>query len=174
MKFMHAHGIAHRNPQLDRDAIVYDPTYCYPEGFHPIITKMNQCFTSEAFHYSRTEKPVTYYFTDFRTAKRYSIHSPPPTSSRRTRRGSRTRHRRRELAEESGVRDHPLRCKNNFAPEFMRPEKKCDPFKTDVYLLGVEISRRFLQVRDHPFALKGRRSHIADPTYNRNIEGLNG
>lgn len=155
MKFMHAHGIAHRNPQLDGEAIVYDPTDCYPEGFHPVVTKMNRCFTSEAFHYSRTEKPVTYYFTDFRTAKRYRIHPAPPTAGRRTRQGTRTRRRRRELMGESGVRDHPLRCKSNFAPEFMRPEKKCDPFKTDVYLLGMEISRKFLEVRVQFFEMLG-------------------
>ena len=56
---------------------------------------------------------------------------------------------------ESGVRDHPLRCKSNFAPEFMRPEKKCDPFKTDVYLLGMEISRKFLEVRVQFFEMLG-------------------
>ena len=53
------------------------------------------------------------------------------------------------------MRDHPLRWKNNFAPEFMRPEKKCNPFKVDVYLLGVEISRKFLEVGSYSSALKG-------------------
>ena len=54
------------------------------------------------------------------------------------------------------MRDYPLRWKNNFAPEFTRPEKKCDPFKVDIYLLGVEISRKFLEVRDSFFALEDK------------------
>jgi hypothetical protein len=156
MEFMHAHGVAHRNPQLNGNAIMYDPTPCYPEGFHPVITEMNQSFTSEAFHYSRTEKPVTYYFTDFRTAKRYHTHPIPPTAHHRTQQGTRTKPTRRKWVGESTVRDYPLRWKNNFAPEFARPEKKCDPFKVDVYLLGVEISRKFLEVRDSFFTLKDK------------------
>lgn len=55
------------------------------------------------------------------------------------------------------MRDYPLLWGNNFAPEFKRPEKKCNPFKVDVYLLGVEISRRFLEVRNYFFALKALR-----------------
>ena len=131
---MHAHGIAHRNPQLGGDAIMYDPTDCYPKGFHPVITKMNPSFTSEAFNYPRTERPVTYYFADLRTAKRYR------TARHRSKRKLR-------WVDEVTVMDYPLRWKNNFAPEFKTPEKKCDPFKVDVFLLGVEISRRFLEVR---------------------------
>ena len=166
MKFMHSHGIAHRNPQLSGDAIMYDPTSCYPEGFHPIITEMNRCFSSEAFHYTRTEKPVTYYFTDFRTAKRYRT-GPKPTTPR-----NRSKRRRRGV-NETTVMDYPLRWKNNFAPEFMTPEKKCDPFKVDVFLLGTEISRRFLEVRDDCFTSEEITILIL-LRFNRNIEGLNG
>lgn len=146
MKFMHAHGIAHRNPRLSGDAIMYDPTDCYPEGFHPVATKVDRCFTSEAFSYSRTERSVTYYFADLRTSKRYRTSPTPRGTHHRSKRRSRR-------ADEMSVMDFPLRWKNNFAPEFRTPEKKCDPFKVDVFLLGVEISRRFLEVRgfsSHP------------------------
>ena len=173
MKLMHAHGVAHRNPQLDGDAIMYDPTLCYPEGFHPVMTKTNRCFTSEAFHYSRTEKPVTYYFTDFRTAKRYHTHPTPPTAHHRTQQGTRTK-RRQKFVGTSRVRDYPLRWGNNFAPEFKRPEKKCNPFKVDVYLLGVEISRRFLEVRDYLELIVEDIASLIPRILNRNIEGLNG
>ena len=61
------------------------------------------------------------------------------------------------------MRDYPLLWGTNFAPEFTRPEKKCDPFKTDVYLLGVEISRQFPEVRDRFFALKIEDITFADP-----------
>ena len=61
------------------------------------------------------------------------------------------------------VRDYPLLWKN-FAPEFRRPEKKCDPFKVDVYLLGAEISRQFLEVGYHFFVIKGyHRADSAEP-----------
>lgn len=172
---MHAHGVAHRNPQLNGNAIVYDPTLCYPEGFHPVATKMNQCLTSEAFHYPRTEKPATYYFTDFRTAKRYHTHPTPPVAHSRTQKGTQAKRRRQKSVGELSVRDYPLRWKNNFAPEFRRPEKKCDPFKLDVYLLGVEISRQFLEVRDNLFALKVEGiTSLIPRMLNRNIGGLNG
>jgi len=171
---MHAHGVAHRNPRLDGDAIVYDPNLCYPEGFHPIMTKVNRCFTSEAFRYSRTEKPVTYYFIDFRTAKHYHTHPTPPTAHHRTQQGTRTK-RVREFVGESKVRDYPLLWGNNFAPEFRRPEKKCNPFKVDVYLLGVEISRRFLEVCNYFFASKAKDILSLIPRIpDRGIEGLNG
>lgn len=139
---MHAHGIAHRNPRLSGDSIMYDPTHCYPQGFHPIVTKMNRNFTNEAFSYSRTERPVTYYFADLRTAKRYRTGPTPRTTHHRSERKLRRAYQR-------AVLDYPLRWKNNFAPEFRTPERKCDPFKVDVFLLGVEISRRFLEVRDN-------------------------
>lgn len=73
------------------------------------------------------------------------------------------------------MRDYPLRWKNNFAPEFMRPEKKCDPFKTDVYLLGVEISRQFLEVRGWFFTtgVEGVTWLISRNT-DRSTGGLNG
>ena len=154
MAFMHAQGIAHRNPQLNGEAIMYDPTPCYPEGFHPVITHMNRGFISEAFRYSRTEKLVTYYFSDFKTAKQYHTHPTPPTTHHRTQKGTRTRGTRRKWVGESAVRDYPLLWKNNFAPEFMRPEKKCNPFKLDVYLLGEAISREILEVGDYFSVLK--------------------
>jgi hypothetical protein len=103
------------------------------------MTKMNRCLTGEASNYSRTERPVKYYFTDFRTAKRYCT---GPTSC--------TRPKGRLRWADEVVMDYPLRWKNNFAPEFTMPEKKCDPFKVDVFLLGAEISRRFMEVRDGP------------------------
>jgi serine/threonine protein kinase len=158
MKFMHAQGIAHRNPKLCGDAIMYDPTYCYPEGFHPVVTKMNRQLLSEAFNYSRTEKPVTYYFADLRTAKRYHIGPTPYTTHHRTER------RPKRADEVKNVMDYPLRWKDNFAPEFMTPERKCDPFKVDIFLLGVEISRRFLEVRGHSITSKREENHGADST----------
>ena len=118
------------------------------------MTQMNRCFISEAFYYSRTEKPVTYYFSDFRTAKHYHTHPTPPTAYHRTQRDSKKKRTGRKWVEESTVRDYPLRWKDNFAPEFMRPEKKCDPFKVDIYLLGTEISRQFLQVRNYSLTWK--------------------
>jgi hypothetical protein len=154
---MHAHGIAHRNPQLSGDAVMYDPTDCYPEGFHPVVTRMNRCFSSEAFSYSRTERPVTYYITGFQTAKRYRIKSASRAPRHRA-------ERRLRWADEVTVMDYPLLWKNNFAPEFTTPEKKCDPFKIDVFLLGAEISRRFFEVRVYPFMFKDEREHDTDST----------
>ena len=72
------------------------------------------------------------------------------------------------------MRDYPLRWGNNFAPEFKRPEKKCNPFKVDVYLLGVEISRRFLEVRDYLELIVEDIASLIPRILNRNIEGLNG
>ena len=152
---MHAHRVAHRNPQLNGDAIMYDPTPCYPEGFHPGTTWMNRNFISNASRYSRTEKPVTYYFSDIRTAKRYHTHPTPPTACHRTQWGAKTKRKVQKWVGESTIRDYPLRWKNNFAPEFTRPEKKCDPFKVDIYLLGAEISRKFLEVRGYFFTPNG-------------------
>jgi hypothetical protein len=40
-----------------------------------------------------------------------------------------------------------VRWKNNFAPEYKRPEEPCDPFALDVYLLGDTIKAHFLTVR---------------------------
>lgn len=174
MKFMHAQGVAHRNPQLNGDAIMYDPTPCYPEGFHPVVTKMNRCLTSEAFRYSRTIKPVTYYFADLQAAKRYHTHPTSPTTHHRTQQATRTK-RRRKSTGKSTVRDYPLLWKNNFAPEFRRPEKKCDPFKVDVYLLGVEISRQFLKVRGCSPALNVENTTVLIPrNFNRSIGGSSG
>jgi hypothetical protein len=170
MKYMHAQGIAHRNPRLDGDAMMYDPTECYPQGFHPAMTKVNRHFTCEAFNHSRTERPVTYYFADLRTAKRYRTGPTPRTTHHRS-------ERRMRWADEGTVTDYPLRWKNNFAPEFRTPEKKCDPFKVDVYLLGMEISRRFLEVRDRFIASRREgksRSMVTLVIFDRNTGDSNG
>ena len=87
-----------------------------------------------------------------------------------------TKRKRQKWVGESTARDYPFLWKNNFAPEFMRPEKKCDPFKVDVYLLGAEISRQFLEVCDCFFALRGEGivKLISARNVDRNTKGLNG
>lgn len=140
---------------------MYDPTPCYPEGFHPVMTQMGQCFINKAFRYSRTEKPVTCCFSDFRTAKHYHTRATPPTIHLQTQQDAQAKPTRPKWADEPSVRDFPLLWTTNCAPEFTWPEREWDPFKLDMFLLGNEISRQFLEVRGHSFALKDERGITA-------------
>lgn len=104
---------------------MYNPIRMYPHGYHRVITNMCPDLRHKATHYTRTERPPKYYFTDFCISRRYKD------------------------SDGDAAFDQVVRWKNNFAPEYKRPEIPCDQFALDVYLLGDVIRSQFLSVRTH-------------------------
>lgn len=109
-----------------------DPTALYPDLYHPMEINKTRDFRGKAKHFSRTQKPPRYYFVDFGLSRRYSPEDRPPL-------------------------EEIIRPGDKSVPEHQGDAEVCDPFPTDVYLLGNTIRTRFTNVR----ALVIRRCHIS-------------
>ncbi|KAJ7282659.1 hypothetical protein C8J57DRAFT_1499628 [Mycena rebaudengoi] len=118
LQFMHSNHVAHRD--CNANNIMMDGGPLFPRGFHPDIHhhKRTPSGLSNARHYTRTQRPIKYYFTDFGLTRRYGPEETSPL----------------EEVIEGGDRTVP-----EFEEIFM-----CDPFPTDIYYLGNMIKREFL------------------------------
>ncbi|KAF7797599.1 hypothetical protein EIP86_008799 [Pleurotus ostreatoroseus] len=113
LDFMHQHNVAHSGN------VMMDPGPLYPEMFHPISPDMNRTLTGKAKHFTRSERPVKYYFIDFGISGRYSsregISVPIHIGGDRT------------------------------VPEFQGSNETHNPFPTDVYYVGNLFREELLQ-----------------------------
>ncbi|EIW62679.1 uncharacterized protein TRAVEDRAFT_113187 [Trametes versicolor FP-101664 SS1] len=119
LRFLHAHHIAHRD--CGRNNIMMDPHPLYPQLYHFVSTSERRDMSGTAKHYTRTRKPVRYYFIDFGLSRRYNPAKGPPLS-------------------------RPIWGADRTVPEFHKSLEPCDPFPTDVYYLGNVIRTVFLDV----------------------------
>lgn len=103
-------------------SFMYDPSYIFPEGYHPIMTQMSRDLRRRAKHHSRTEFPPRYYITNFSYAKLYD--------------------------RSEGILDHPVFASDTSIPEYggLEYNNKHDPFAADVYMFGNMLRREFLEV----------------------------
>lgn len=98
-----------------------DATSLYPDGYHPVRVNRTQDLSKLAKHYTRTQRPVKYYLTDFGLSRQYKPEDRPP-------------------------REPPIRGADKSVPEFKDSDDPCDPFPTDVYYLGNMIRETFTEV----------------------------
>lgn len=102
--------------------IMMDARPMYPNGFHPRDTFLTPDYSSFAKYYSRTRRPVKYYFIDFGIARRFEESDANPTAV-------------------------PILSADRTVPEYQEDNTSArDPFSTDVYLLGNVIRKDFLEV----------------------------
>lgn len=102
-----------------------DPRPLYPDLYHFVSISKKRDMSGTAKNYTRTRKPVRYYFIDFGLSRRYNPAKGPP-------------------------RSRPIWGADRTVPEFHKSLDPCDPFPTDVYYLGNVIRTVFLDVRRHP------------------------
>ncbi|KAJ3556604.1 hypothetical protein NM688_g1936 [Phlebia brevispora] len=120
LDFLHDHGIAHRD--CHGGNIMMDPSHMYPQMFHPLNPDMDRTLTKKARHFSRTDRPVKYYFIDFGISEQYPSHDGAPTASAPVHVGG-----------------------DRTVPEFQTSAATHDPFPTDVYYIGNLVREYILQ-----------------------------
>ncbi|TFY78909.1 hypothetical protein EWM64_g5104 [Hericium alpestre] len=116
LRFMHTNGVAHGRWAICNN-IMMDATAMYPAGFHPGKTRMRPDMSGSAAYYSRSQRPVTYYFTDFREARRYPTEAAPLVS--------------------------PSADEDRIEPEHEGPLLARDPFAADIYSMGKLLQTDF-------------------------------
>ncbi|KAJ7680937.1 kinase-like domain-containing protein [Mycena polygramma] len=125
LQFMHHHRVAHRD--CNSLNIMMDGQHLFPAGFHPRAQRNLQDGFRKAKHYTRTQRPVKYYFIDFGISSKF------------------------EPGEDTRV--HPILGGDKSVPEFPTLQQmslamnteKLDPFATDIYYLGNLIRTEFLE-----------------------------
>ncbi|KAJ7466648.1 kinase-like domain-containing protein [Mycena galericulata] len=120
LQFMHHHNVAHRD--CNSMNIMMDGQHLFPQGFHPQTQEYRpDKIYKRAKYYTRTQRPVKYYFIDFGFAKKFG-----PGED---------------------TRAYPLIGGDDSAPEFQSMQNlttQLDPFPTDIYYLGNLIRTEFL------------------------------
>nr|GAT59158.1 predicted protein [Mycena chlorophos] len=128
LQFMHQHGIAHRD--CNSNNIMMDATPMYPHGFHPDMLHQYRKRDvrygdySHAKHYTRTQRPVKYYFIDFGLSRRYTSE---------------------QIA--AGPLWEDIILGGDKSPPEHQDERQiqADPFATDIYYLGNLIRWEFIE-----------------------------
>ncbi|KAJ6538869.1 kinase-like domain-containing protein [Mycena vulgaris] len=131
LQFMHLHHIAHRD--CNPNNIMMDGLHLYPHGFHSDVSHQHLKPTSysDPSHFTRTQRPVKYYFIDFGLSRQYDPSKGPPM-------------------------EEIIQGGDKSAPEFHIPGNYyCDPFATDIYYLGNLIRQDFLE-EDEARSVYGR------------------
>ncbi len=104
-----------------------DATHLYPDLWHPSDIHRRRDWKGKAKHYTRTERPVKYYFIDYGLSELYN----------------------RDTARTWPPLELPVHGGDKSAPE--NQEKNCntpcDPFATDIYYIGNLVRENFIQVR---------------------------
>ncbi len=139
LQFMHDHHVAHRcvmqcdilHPCADtlfRDImtlnVMMDPKPLFPNLYHPAVQLKTRDFKGHVHPYSRTARPVKYYWTDFGLSRRFDPEDTNPLAV-------------------------PIFGGDRTVPEYNKdPHSPCNPFRVDVYNLGNLIREDFLQVSE--------------------------
>ncbi|KAF9077759.1 kinase-like domain-containing protein [Rhodocollybia butyracea] len=131
IQYMHQNSVAHRDCSMNN--MVMDARQMYPDGHHPSRPSRTYDYKKRARHFSRTLAPPRYYLIDFGFSQQYE-----PSEER--------------------TPEYAIRSGGTEPPEY-KAETPCDPFATDVFLLGNMIRLRFLD---------------GNPTSQRGISGLYG
>ncbi|KAA1477313.1 hypothetical protein DENSPDRAFT_828677 [Dentipellis sp. KUC8613] len=123
LQFLHEHKIAHRD--CCGHNIMMDATPMYPEPWHPVKLSMRRDWKGKAKHYTRTERPVKYYYIDFGLSQHWkegTTSTWPPLTL-------------------------PVHGVDKTAPEHRKDkyDTPCNPFATDIYYLGNLVRRFFMQ-----------------------------
>ena len=101
--------------------IMLDPAHLYPQSFHPVAMNLNRTCTGDAKNFTRTQRPLKYYFIDFGLSRRYDPSDASP-------------------------REVPIWGGDKEVPEFQNSNEPCDPFATDIFYIGNAIKMDFVLV----------------------------
>ncbi|KAI0065668.1 hypothetical protein BV25DRAFT_1913128 [Artomyces pyxidatus] len=146
LQFLHEHHVAHRDCTVNN--IMMDGSM-YPDSFHPIVVDRRRDWKGKAKHYTRTQRPLRYYFIDFGLSDIFKPEDGPPLVQ-------------------------PVRGGDKSAPEHSGDNYYVlhDPFPTDVYYLGNLIRENFVQkYYGFEFILPLMTDMVAqDPSKRPNIE----
>ncbi|KAA1473351.1 hypothetical protein DENSPDRAFT_822699, partial [Dentipellis sp. KUC8613] len=123
LQFLHERKIAHRD--CCRPNIMMDAAPMYPEPWHFAELNMRRDWKGKAKHYTRTERPVKYYYVDFGLSLLYKpedIPTWPPLAL-------------------------PVHGADKTAPENRDEvyDTPCNPFATDIYYLGSLVRQSFMR-----------------------------
>jgi hypothetical protein len=99
--------------------IMLDPSWMYPNGFHPVRIDRKRNFKGKATAYTRTQRPPRYVLIDFGLSRQYTSRD---------------------------VVDDPLRRGDMSAPEHQL-RRPSNPFYTDIYYIGNLVRKEFMTVR---------------------------
>ncbi|KAJ3845458.1 kinase-like domain-containing protein [Lentinula raphanica] len=116
LQYMHQNNIAHRDCAINNMAMEADAMYTRP--YHPMRPKKRYDWSGRALHHSRTRCPPRYYLIDFGCSRMYDPSQPRPA-------------------------EYAIRSGGYTPPEGLQGIP-CDPFATDVYILGNLIRISFL------------------------------
>ncbi|KAF9073658.1 kinase-like domain-containing protein [Rhodocollybia butyracea] len=117
LQYMHRNNVAHRD--CSDNNMVMDARAMYPRQWHPSVPKKRYDWSGRVLHHSRTRCPPKYYLIDFGFSCQYDPSQPRPLES----------------AIMSG----------GYCPPEAEAETPCDPFATDVFLLGNMMNTSFLE-----------------------------
>ncbi|TFY55072.1 hypothetical protein EVG20_g9454 [Dentipellis fragilis] len=123
LQFLHEHKVAHRD--CCGSNIMMDATPMYPKPWHPVKLDMRRDWKGKAKHFTRTERPVKYYYVDYGLSQHFkpgSTSSWPPLVL-------------------------PVHGVDKTVPENQEDkyDTPCNPFATDIYYLGNLIRESFMQ-----------------------------
>jgi hypothetical protein len=105
-----------------------DPAGIYPVPYHPVATDKTRDLRGKVRPLTRTDVPVKYYWIDFGISRRYRPEERPPAEGI-------------IIGADKSVPEHKSVKK--------KKDLKCDPFPTDVYVVGNFIRADFVTV-SHP------------------------
>ncbi|CAL1706314.1 unnamed protein product [Somion occarium] len=118
LQFIHQCHIAHRDCMNLN--IMMDPKPIFPKLYHPAANRRTKDFSGRAKYYTRTVRPVKYYFIDFGISRQYSPDDVHPL-------------------------EDPILGGDKTVPEFQNSNAPCDPFATNIYYLGNLIREDFFE-----------------------------
>ena len=102
--------------------IMMDPKPMFPDLYHPGLRTRTRDFKGYVHPYSRTARPVKYYWTDFGLSTRFDPEETNPVAV-------------------------PIIGGDRTVPEYKKDSRAaCNPFRVDVYNVGNLIREDFLQV----------------------------
>lgn len=119
LKYIHDRGVAHRD--VTSKNIMMDATPLFPEPWHPVDYFHTRDWKNKFKQYSRTQRPVKYYFIDFGFSRRYESSLSNP------------------LEPAGGGGDKTV-------PEHQDPNTLSNPFFTDIYCVGNIIRTKIMTV----------------------------
>ncbi|KAJ3722150.1 kinase-like domain-containing protein [Lentinula guzmanii] len=116
LQYMHQNNVAHRDCSMNNMAM--EANAMYTRQYHPVRPKKRYDWSGRALHHSRTRCPPRYYLIDFGQSRMYDPSQPRGT-------------------------EYALRSGGYTPPEGLA-DTPCDPFATDVFLLGNLMRTTFL------------------------------
>ncbi|KAL0952414.1 hypothetical protein HGRIS_006688 [Hohenbuehelia grisea] len=116
LQYMHKHHVAHRD--CGSLNIMMDASNMYIDRYHPFRQYVKHDLSGRARHYTRTQRPVKYYLTDFGLSRKYDPQDGVPL-------------------------EPPILGGDKSVPEYQDSDEPRNPFPADVYYLGNVIREKF-------------------------------